>query len=270
MTSSKGPKLLEGSFPDHWIDGTVPDEPPLQVHSYCKDTWIMRQSVHTDYEAPFLYLFAGEDRALLLDTGSGSGLPVRETIDQLIGGRFPLVVAHTHAHRDHIAHDGQFVDRPDTVVVGHPPEAVAQFFGIENWPVTAATYNLGGRQLDIIPSPGHERASITTYDQLTGMLVTGDHVYPGRLYVYDFPAFRASIDRIAAFAANHQVAYVMGTHIEMSKEPGVDYERGAPAHPNEHELQLGTKHLRELHDAVQAMGEEMRYEVHDDFIVYPR
>ena len=62
----------------------------------------------------------------------------------------------------------------------------------------------------------------------------------------------------------------MGTHIEMSKEPGVDYERGAPSHPNEHELQLGTEHLYELRDALRAMGEEMRYEVHDDFIVYPR
>ena len=270
MTSKNGPKLLEGVFPDFWIDGTIPDEPALQVHSYCQDTWILRQSLNTHFEAPFLYLLAGEDRALLLDTGAGNGVPVRETVDQLIGGRFPLIVAHTHAHGDHIAHDGQFADRPDTVVVGHAAEDVARFFRINDWPVTTATYDLGGRQIEVIPSPGHEPASITTYDQLTGMLVTGDSVYPGRLYVYDFPAFRASIDRVAAFADNHQVARVMGTHIEMSKEPGVDYERGAPSHPNEHQLQLGTEHLLELRDALRAMGEEMRYEVHSDFIVYPR
>ena len=270
MAPNNAPKLAEGVFPDRWIDGTVPDEPALQVQRYCKDTWILRQSVHTHYEAPFLYLFAGEDRAILLDTGAGSGVPVRDTVDGLIGANFPLVVAHTHAHGDHIAHDGQFADRPETVIVGHAPEDVAQFFKIEDWPVTKATYNLGGRTLDIIPSPGHERASITTYDQLTGLLVTGDSVYPGRLYVYDFPAFRASVDRVANFAADHPVAYVMGTHIEMSKEPGVDYERGAPTHPNEHELQMGTNHLFELRDALHAMGEEMRYEVHDDFIVYPR
>jgi glyoxylase-like metal-dependent hydrolase (beta-lactamase superfamily II) len=270
VTSSNDPKLIDGIFPGHWIDGTVPDEPVLQVHRYCKDTWILRQSVHTHFEAPFLYLFAGEDRALLLDTGAGSGLPVRETIDRLIGARFPLIVAHTHAHGDHIAHDGQFADRPDTVIVGHAPEDVARFFSIDHWPETTATYNLGRREVDVIPSPGHERASITTYDRLTGMLVTGDSVYPGRLYVFDFPAFRASIDRVADFAANHEIACVMGTHIEMSKEPGVDYERGAPTHPNEHQLQLGTGHLLELRDALHAMGEEMRYEIHDDFIVYPR
>ena len=242
----------------------------MQIHRYCKDTWILRQSVHTNFEAPFLYLFAGEDRALLLDTGAGSGVPVCETVEQLIGDRFPLVVAHTHAHGDHIAHDRQFADRPDTVVVGHAPEAVAQFFKIDNWPLTTVTLNLGGRIIDVIPSPGHERASITTYDQLTGMLVTGDHVYPGRLYVYDFPAFRASIDRVVTFADNHEVASIMGCHIEMTKEPGVDYEQAAPTHPNEHQLQLSTEHLLELRDAVHAMGDEMRYEVHNDFIVYPR
>ena len=52
MTSSTGRKLIQGIFPDHWIDGTVPDEPALQVHRYCKDTWILRQSVHTNFEAP--------------------------------------------------------------------------------------------------------------------------------------------------------------------------------------------------------------------------
>ena len=268
--ASNEPKLAEGTFPEHWINGTDPNEPALQVHRYSEGTWIMRQSVHTDFEAPFLYVITGKERALLLDTGAGGGVPLRETVDQLIGADFPLVVAHTHSHRDHIADDAQFNGRPDTVVVGHKPEDVAKFFGINSWPADIAGLDLGGRYIDAIPIPGHEPASITVYDQQTRLLITGDSVYPGRLYVWDFPAFRASVDRMVDFAADRDVSWVLGTHIEMAKEPGVDYERGAPTHPDEHTLELSLEHLFELRDAVHGMGDEMRYEVHNDFIVFPR
>ena len=43
----------------------------------------------------------------------------------------PLVVAHSHAHGDHIAGDAAFRDRPDTVLVGLKPADVAAFFGIK-------------------------------------------------------------------------------------------------------------------------------------------
>lgn len=119
---------LEGTFPERWIDGTDPHEPPLQYHPYADGTWILRQSLHTDFEAPFLYLFKGEERALLVDTGAGGGVPVREVVDELVGEDFPLIVAHSHAHRDHVADDAQFFDRADTTVVGHSPEEVASFF----------------------------------------------------------------------------------------------------------------------------------------------
>ena len=42
-------------------------------------------------------------------------------------------------------------------------------------------------------------ASIALYDRRTGLLLTGDTLYPGRLYVRDGPAFAASIQRLVAF-----------------------------------------------------------------------
>ncbi len=270
MESSSGPWLGAGTFPKHWIDGTNPEEPPLQVHRYAEHTWILRQSVLTDFEGPFLYLFVGQERGLLVDTGAGGGVPLRGTIDHLIGTGFPLVVAHSHAHRDHVADDAQFIDRPDTTIVAHGPEDVARFFGIIDWPVGTGRLDLGGRHLDVIPIPGHEPASIALYDHRTRLLLTGDTVYPGRLYVRDFSAFRASIDRLVDFTAAHEVTWVLGAHIEMTSEKGVDYEYYAATHPNERELQLGRQHLVELKDLLHAMGDEVRYEVHDDFIVVPR
>lgn len=114
-------------------------EPAIQFHKAAENTVILRQSMAESYEAPFLYLLFGEDRALLLDTGAttdASKFPLRETIDALIEAwlvRHPkegyeLIVAHSHAHGDHVAADTQFADRALTQVVGHSVEEVFEFF----------------------------------------------------------------------------------------------------------------------------------------------
>ena len=263
-------KLRKGSLPQRWIDGTDPDEPLLQVHRYAEGIWIMRQSVRSHWEAPFLYLLAGAERAMLVDTGADGPLPLRETVDGLIGADMPLIVAHSHAHRDHVAGDGQFADRLDTVIVGHTPRQVAEFFGIWDWPTEIVAQDFGGRVIDVIPIPGHDPASITLYDRPTGLLLTNDSLYPGRLYIRDFAAFRASIERLVFFIADHQVTWILGCHVELTDERGVDFELAAPTHPHEHQLQLNLQHLFELRDALRAMGNQVRHEVHDHFIMVPR
>src|SRR5882757_4312058 len=109
---------VAGSLDVSWIHGTAKGatstEPPIQVHAYDEHTYILRQSKKTSFEAPFLYLFFGNDRALLFDPG--------------------------------------------------------------------------GRVLRVTGIPGHDERSIAVYDPWTGFLVTGDSVYPGRLYVRDMPA----------------------------------------------------------------------------------
>ena len=46
-------------------------EPDIQVHQLNPDTYILRQSLCSSGEAPFMYLLFGEDKALLEDTGDG-------------------------------------------------------------------------------------------------------------------------------------------------------------------------------------------------------
>ena len=100
------------------------------------------------------------------------------------------------------------------------------------------------------------------------LLLTGDTLYPGRLYVSDDGAYQASVQRLVDFASSgSEIAWVLGTHMEMSMTPGQDYPMCADAHPNEHVLQLGYDVLLELNEAVQSLP--LSYDVHDDFIVYP-
>lgn len=262
----------------HWIDGTTANEPETQVQRIDDATFVIRQSVKTNFEAPFLYLLFGRERVLLLDSGAG-GLRIRPTIDRLIAGwqarhdgrPIHLVVAHTHGHGDHHAGDWEFRDRPDTDVVGLKPENVAAFFHIRDWPNRIGHYDLGGRVLEIVPMPGHEPAHIMVYDARTRLLFSGDMLYPGRLYVPldQFDTFRASADRLAAFANTHPIRALLGAHIEMTATPRQDYPMRAASHPSEHGLALPPSAIDELQQAVAAEKSPPVVDRHADFIIYP-
>jgi len=261
-----------------WINGTAASEPETQVQAIDGDTFVIRQSVKTNFEAPFLYLIFGRDRALLLDTGAG-GLKIRPTVDRLIAdwraghGERPirLVVAHSHSHGDHHAGDDEFRDRPDTDVVGLKPTQVAAFFHFTDWPRDVARLDLGGRMLDVLATPGHQPAHIMVYDARTRLLFSGDMLYPGRLYVplNHFDDFRASAERLAAFARTHPIRALLGAHIEMTTTPGKDYPMEAPVHADEHPLPLTPATIEELRAAVAKAGPVRAIDRHADFIVYP-
>ncbi|GAA2753493.1 MBL fold metallo-hydrolase [Amnibacterium kyonggiense] len=240
---------------------------------------MLRQGASTHFEAPFLFLLLGRERALLLDTGATADpevLPLRATIDHLLAtwverngveGSYPLVVAHSHAHDDHVAGDGQFADRSDTTVLGHDAAAVAGFFGFDDG---RAAFELGGRTLEVLATPGHEAAAITVFDPMTGWLLTGDIVYPGRLYIEDDVAFARSLDVLVEFARTRPVTAVLGCHVEMSTATGVDFPAGTIEQPDELPLALAPERLEAIRGAAhQAIGRPGRH-VLDDVVLVNR
>ena len=269
-----------GDLDVRWIHGTAPGagntDPAVQVHAYDPHTYLLRQSKAVSYEAPFIYLLFGNDRAMLLDTGATKDSAVRQTVDGLVTdwlernprAEYGLVVAHTHGHGDHVAGDGSFADRPETTVVAREIDAVREFFGFTDWPGQVVTFDLGGRVLELTGIPGHHPASIAIYDPWSGFLLSGDTVYPGRLYVPDFPAFVASLDRLVEFASARAVTHVMGCHIEMSRRPGRDYPIGSVYQPDEPALQMTIAQLRAVRDAARAVEAEPGVHKFDDFIIF--
>ena len=97
--------------------------------------------------------------------------------------------------------------------------------------------------LEVTGIPGHHPASIAVFDPWTGFLLTGDSVYPGRLYADDMPVFVASAERLVDFAATRPVRHVMGCHIEMTRTPGHDYPIGTTYQPDEPPLQMAPDRL---------------------------
>ncbi len=230
------------------------------------DTVQIRQPKSSHWEAPFLFLLFGRDRALLLDTGATddeSVFPLRGTVEALIQkwlrrnrARFqrpyPLVVAHTHAHADHTAGDALIAERPGTTLVGTTPAEVIGFFGLRPWPDSVTEFDLGHRMIDVIGGPGHEPSAVVFFDRSTGILFTGDTVLPGNLYVRDRAEFAATIDRLIRFrdAAPAPVRSLLGAHIEMTSQPGVDYPSGTVDQPDEAPLALPPVILEEIRDAL--------------------
>lgn len=269
---------VAGTFPGFWINGgpSCGIEPPIQIHQYNDDLYILRQSLCTNFEAPFIYLIFGEDKVLMQDTGAGN-IPIASTVYDIIDDwlarhdrdSITLVVSHSHGHGDHVAGNGQFIGQPNTIMTGTSASAVRSFFGIQNWPEQIVTYDLGGRIVDVIPIPGHQSAHIALYDRETGILFTGDTLYPGRLYIADFAQYVESIGRLVEFTEGKDTCWVLGTHIEMSSTPGEDFPIGSTHHPDERKLQLTRDHLLELYEAILAMNGDPQYEIHDDFIIFP-
>jgi hydroxyacylglutathione hydrolase len=269
-------------YDQSWIHGSENcDEnidPPIQLVKYNDNTWILRQNKCTNYEAPFMFLFFGDEKALLMDTGAtedDEAFPLYDTVKEIIddwsekNGEIELVVAHTHKHGDHYAADGQFVGKPNTTLIGLEVIDLKEYFQISSWPEEIVEFDLGNRLMNIIPIPGHQASSIAVYDQSTKILLTGDTFYPGRLYIKDWDAFVQSIDRLVEFTSTQEISYILGNHIEMTQTARVDYPIGTVYQPEEHPLPLSISVLKELSNALTKLGDKPTMEVHDSFIIYP-
>ena len=249
------------------------EQPAWTGHEYNEDLYILRESGCTHYEKPFLYLIFGSSKALLVDTGAGEQPGTLAVVKRLLdrhaarrGQKAELIVVHSHGHGDHTAGDSEIA----TIgrVVAPEVAALTKEFSIPRWPEQTGSVDLGGRVIDAIPIPGHDAVSIAFYDRRTGILLSGDSVYPGRLYVRDWPAYRASMKRLADWTETRPVAHVLGAHIEQTRTPFRDYPIGTTFQPAEHALELSRAHLLELAAAVS--GHKPERIALRDFTVWPR
>jgi glyoxylase-like metal-dependent hydrolase (beta-lactamase superfamily II) len=160
----------------------------------------------------------GRERSLLFDTGLGIS-SIREFAPDLLDG--PLVAVASHAHYDHIgglhefgaraAHtlDAGAIREPgfaSLVVSDFPDEFSDEMGGATDLLITAVpstgfdpaayavqacepttlledgdTIDLGDRAFAVLHLPGHTPGSIALWEEATGILLSGDVVYDGRL-----------------------------------------------------------------------------------------
>jgi glyoxylase-like metal-dependent hydrolase (beta-lactamase superfamily II) len=248
----------------HWNPGAADCKtnppPPVEVRRYDPKTFVLRENPCATFEAPFMYLLIGADKALLIDSGDVAdphAVPLAKTAIELLPGpeglRLPLLVAHTHRHLDHRAGDAQFAIQPGVELVPYDLEGMRRFYGFKDWPNDNAQIDLGGRIVDVIPAPGHNPTELVFYDPNTALVLSGDFLLPGRLLVEDAAAYAASARRVADFFRERPVSAVLGGHVEFDNT-GATFDWGAQYHPNEHSLALTKADLLALPAAMASFN----------------
>jgi hypothetical protein len=145
---------------------------------------------------------------------------------------------------------------------------VRAFFGFSEWPQGQKIIELGERKIIVIPTPGHQEASISFYDHQTKWLMTGDTLYPGYIYVKNWQAYRNSIERLTMFTNNNQVAAIMGAHIEKQNQPASFFPVGSTYQPNEAALDLSVQSLHALNAKLKNTDKPQEL-IFNDFIIKP-
>lgn len=154
-----------------------------QVFALDDHTWRIQE--YDDQICVYMYLLEGEREAALIDTGMGM-IDLRNLAESLT--QKPLKVLNTHGHFDHAggnsAFDCSFIHEEDIPVYrAYCGGELQTFFPQYSFPAPTDrlaamhdgdVFDLGGRTLQIIHTPGHTVGSVCILDRERRWLFTGD------------------------------------------------------------------------------------------------
>jgi glyoxylase-like metal-dependent hydrolase (beta-lactamase superfamily II) len=207
------------------------------------------------FEEVISYLVLGADRALLFDTGLNIE-PIAPLVRELTD--LPVHVLNSHTHPDHVGGNSAFgvifgsaSEYAARNVQGFSSEAMARVVGpasvcgslpsgfdrasyeIGPWTITdtvsdGQVIHLGGRQLEVLLTPGHSPDALMLLDRENGLLFTGDSFYEGPVYVMDtysnFEDYAASMERVAGMAVG--LSKLLTAHNVVVSDPQLLTELG--------------------------------------------
>jgi glyoxylase-like metal-dependent hydrolase (beta-lactamase superfamily II) len=205
------------------------------------------------YEESICYLVLGGKEALLIDTGNGIG-NLRAQVRALTS--LPIRLVNTHCHIDHVGSNylfdnlAAFDDASGivrrTAAVGYLHEKARTYIGgtvvwkpypplfdpatwsippyrVTHWLQDGEVMDLGGRQVEVLHTPGHSPDSVCFLDKQARMLWIGDLFYTGQIYTWlpggDLEQLVASYDRLIGLFPHYDL--IMPAHNEPAIEKGI-------------------------------------------------
>jgi len=168
----------------------------------------------TDADARF-FLFVGTEKALLVDSGHGSG-DLKKAIEQVT--KLPVMLVNTHADHDHIRGNAQF-----ECAYMHPSEFALYRSEIVRLNISISRehtvlplwegdiIDLGNRSLEVILIPGHTPGSIALLDAFNRILLAGDSILDDRIAMgepsRDLEAYLCSMEKLNGMRDRFDVVY---------------------------------------------------------------
>lgn len=202
----------------------------FKVHAVAEGVFAISEP--RQYEGVTSFLVIGSKRAVLFDSGLGVA-----RIGEVVGTLtvLPVTVLNSHTHFDHVGGNREFqdvrnLDEPyslassrgdvseslaayasrtldeDRVCGALPASVTSREYAVPKWRIAAHVrdgdrVDLGGRELEVLETPGHTPDSICLLDRANGLLFTGDTYYSGEIYLWapetSVSDYTASIDKLA-------------------------------------------------------------------------
>ena len=143
---------------------------------------INRNSWRIEDSGVRFFLLTGTERALLIDSGRNvsNAREIAEALTEL-----PISLLNTHADADHVAGNGRF-----EAFYMHPAEEPNYRRGDRQGTILPVvegdTLDLVERGLEVIHLPGHTPGSIALLDVTNRILISGDPIQDGRIFMFGY------------------------------------------------------------------------------------
>lgn len=156
-----------------------------------------------------VYLIEGEKSALLID--AGTRIPgLKKIVEDLVGKPVQLVIS--HGHGDHIGAMSEW----DEVWINAADEAILRsgaYKGKKRYLTDGQVFDLGGRTIEVVFTPGHTPGSATFIDKDKRYGFSSDAFGSGNLLVFtDLSTEIASCQRMMRFIKKYDIQYFYPGH----------------------------------------------------------
>lgn len=165
-----------------------------------------------------MFLLTGTKEALLVDSGV-SAPNAKEIAEGLTD--LPVKLINTHADGDHIAGNEAFSE-----FYMHPKEEGNYRFRGKTGTIIPVQQgdilDLGDRPLEIIDLPGHTPGSIGILDANNRVLIGGDSIQDGRIFMFgehrNLPDYIASLTNLSAYDGRFDTVYASHSSVEVAPD----------------------------------------------------
>ena len=165
------------------------------------------------------YLILGDKRALMFDTGCGENevkgnFKIKYILDKIT--TLPVTLIQSHFHFDHnqniheferiafpdlpelrerVSPEGQFQFSQEDLFEGDYPSEIR----VDEWFPMETDIDLGGRTIQLVHVPGHSDESVAIVDSSSKMILLGDFLYNGALFLFrndDLALYQQTVDHL--------------------------------------------------------------------------
>lgn len=159
-----------------------------------------------------IYILEGEERALVID--AGTDIKDYDKIVAQITSK-PVTLVATHVHPDHTGKsieyfDEIYINAADMVNVA---AMMPNYKGEIKYLYDGQIFDLGGREIEVMFTPGHTPGSTTFFDKAAGYGFSGDSFGSGNLLLFtNFSTLASTCQRALEYMQKHNITKLYPGH----------------------------------------------------------